>query len=117
MNGDLVMYGGQLCRLVISSNGAHVERLSDGNQIPPCVDVDPIQLTEEILTINGWKWRRKGCTQSMRLFDKEGHSILTLTYGKLILIGGREVKVNYVHQLQHALRLCGLNDNANNFKV
>jgi len=27
------------------------------------------------------------------------------------------VRVNYVHQLQHALRLCGLNELANNFKL
>ncbi|MBQ0088527.1 MAG: hypothetical protein KBT27_04250 [Prevotellaceae bacterium] len=27
------------------------------------------------------------------------------------------IQIKYVHELQHALRLCGLNDLADNFKI
>lgn len=80
-------------------------------------NAEPIPLTEEILKANGWKWRSKGCIRSMRLFDEEGHSIMTLTYGKLMSIGGHEIEIEYVHQLQQALRLCGLTELADNFKI
>lgn len=81
------------------------------------IKVKPIPITEEILKANGWKWRKKGLIYSMRLFDEEGHSIMTLTYGNLMSIGGHEIKVQYVHELQRALRCCGLFDLANNFKI
>lgn len=79
--------------------------------------VNPIPLTEEILKVNGWKWRKKGLISSMRLFDEDGHSIMTLTYGNLMSIGGHEIKVQYIHELQRALRCCGLNELADNFKA
>lgn len=80
-------------------------------------DADSIPLTDEILEKNGWKWRKKGVIKSLHLYDKEGHSIMTLTYGNIITVGGHEVKIRYVHELQYALRLCGLNELADNFKV
>lgn len=80
-------------------------------------DAKPIPLTPEILKANGWKWRKKGLISSMRLFDEDGHSIMTLTYGNIMSIGGHEIKVQYVHELQRALRCCGLNDIADNFKI
>lgn len=80
-------------------------------------ELKPIPLTAEILEKNGWKWRKKGVIKSLHLYDKEGHSIMTLTYGNIITVGGHEVKIRYVHELQYALRLCGRNELADNFKV
>ncbi len=31
--------------------------------------------------------------------------------------GYMHIRINYVHELQHALRLCGLNDMADNFQI
>lgn len=117
MNGDLVMYGGQLCRFVIDSNGAHVERLSDGGQFPPCADVEPIPLTEDILKANGWTkqfveyyeymWKSPaGCTYLMQYH----------THGEICL-EDTDIELNSVHILQHALRLCGLAETADNLKL
>lgn len=76
----------------------------------------PIHLTEEILKANGfthkdtmeeWWHEEYDATWGMRMSDFE----LTdeFNFGR--------AKITYVHQLQHALRLCGLNDLADNFKL
>lgn len=79
-------------------------------------DLEPIPLTEEILKLNGfihketmdeWWHEEYDPVWGMRLSDFE----LTdeFKFGR--------AKITYVHELQHALRLCGLNDLADNFKV
>lgn len=76
----------------------------------------PIPLTKEILKENGfihkdtmeeWWHEEYDPTWGMRMSDFE----LTdeFKFGR--------AKINYVHQLQHALRLCGLNELADNFKL
>ena len=75
----------------------------------------PIPLTAEILEKNGWKeaqfWHEyqdgKNTIQSC-LLDMRG------------IINGVEIqhfKCEYVHQYQHLLRLCGLNDLADNIQI
>ena len=77
--------------------------------------VKPIPLTPEILEKNGWKndglWHEyqdgKNIIQSC-LPDMRG------------IINGIEIKefqCKYVHQYQHLLRLCGLDELADNFKI
>lgn len=78
-------------------------------------NIEPIPLTAEILVkngINGGVWEDLyGHTLLIKnnrltyLFD--GHKRLDLPYNRSI----------YVHELQHALKLCGLNDLADNFRV
>lgn len=79
------------------------------------MDFVPIQLTHEILEKNGWKndglWHEyqdgKNIIQSC-LPDMRG------------IINGIEIKefqCKYVHQYQHLLRLCGLDELADNFKI
>ena len=75
----------------------------------------PIPLTPEILEKNGWKeteyWHEyqdgkntiQSCLPDMRGIINE--------------VEIRHFKCEYVHQYQHLLRLCGLDDLANNFKV
>lgn len=93
----------------------------------------PIPLTEEILKANGWiqsKWET--CKS---LYEYKGihsrHAMIKRSNGRWVAnIDGQLCKVDcdydrpymrlnifYVHELQHALRLCGLNDLADNFKI
>lgn len=85
---------------------------------------EPVPLTPEILEANGFKsgWviyeAHIGDTYILiQTFKDWGHdwkkhiNICARTSGYHILCP------EYVHELQHALRLCGLNDIADNFKV
>lgn len=65
-------------------------------------DLIPISLTPEILEKNGWKDGDQFFTSFIK------------PYGKLSHCG---TYLKYVHELQHALRLCGLSDLADNFKL
>lgn len=84
-----------------------------------------IPLTAEILELNGWKEnsimlehiaidimrrkdRRRWYVEVSKLEDTDTYNVITL----LTLHSAR-----FVHELQHALRLCGLNELADNFKV
>lgn len=98
--------------------------------------IEPIPLTEEMLEMNGFEEYRYGVCQSVR------YRIITET--DTVMIEPMKVKSRlgnkwywfdnktrkfeivkphvlyplvYVHELQHALRLCGLTELADNFKV
>lgn len=82
-------------------------------------DVDyyqPIPLTPEILEKNGFElcYDPKGLYSYKRMFQlwfDMARNEITLSIGLYAIV------LDYVHELQHALRLCGLIDLANNFKV
>lgn len=78
--------------------------------------VQPIPLTTEILEKNGWKhdkifnnWWNPGV----------GFVIWynLMTFQDFYCCEITSMKFDYVHQLQHALRLCGFTDLADNFKI
>ena len=79
------------------------------------IQVKPIPLTAEILEKNGWKddglWHEyldDNATIQSCLPDMRG------------IINGIEIKdfqCEYVHQYQHLMRLCGLDELADNFKI
>ena len=87
--------------------------------------IRPIPLTPEILEKNGfgfvkssdrdsvWNgwWINRGLELATACLDKEGN------WPCYINIYDSNIKCEYVHQLQHALRLCGLDELADNFKV
>ena len=69
-----------------------------------CDDIDPIPITPEILEKNGFVKESR---------ENHGNNLkyCILTDGLWIDISGEnffEGKLEYVHQLQHALRLCGI---------
>ena len=76
-------------------------------------ELEPIPLTREILEMNGF-------TENYRYDDLsyiQSNGIVTGTH-----INGEngemeEMYFKYVHEVQNALRLCGLNDLADNFKL
>ena len=82
----------------------------------PSVNCSPIPLTPEILKKNGWK----DYGNFMDIVTDEGTH---LSWGKDkygVVIYQDEYYIcecKYVHTLQHAIRLCGLNELADNFKV
>ena len=77
--------------------------------------IRPIPITPEILEKNGWKE-----TEYWHEY-KDGNTIIQYSLSNIWgIINGIEIehfKCEYVHQLQHLLRLCGLDELADNFKV
>ena len=94
------------------------------------VNCSPIPVTPEILEKNGFEmFKYDGWVHYYRIF---GNSAIPFVLHSMI--GGEMlsqevdifststdtncgIEINYVHELQHALRLCGLNELADNFKV
>lgn len=84
--------------------------------------IEPIPLTEEILKANGFhyeeefcEWWINGCPFHIMLgcdFDGDCAWVSSEINPEIPLL-----LIKYVHTLQHALRLCGLNEFADNFKV
>ena len=75
----------------------------------------PIPLTPEILKKNGWKE-----TQYWHEYQDGKSTIQCCLPDMRGRINGIEIehfKCEYVHQYQHLLRLCGLDELADNFKV
>lgn len=86
--------------------------LENGMDYQEC---EPIPLTPEILEKNGWK-EAQFCHEY-----KDGKNTIQACLPDMRgIINGVEIQhfqCEYVHQYQHLLRLCGLNDLADNFKV
>ena len=74
--------------------------------------IEPIPLTAEILEKNGWWYE----IEDMWLHDEVSFCIEKWN-GKFQCYDINQIKLDSVHQLQHALRLCGLDELADNFKV
>ena len=91
----------------------------EGNEERPWIFGDdegyepqPIPLTPEILEKNGWWYDEV----DMWLHDKVDFGIQRRN-GGLQCYNINDIKLNSVHQLQQILRLCGLNELADNFKI
>ena len=76
------------------------------------LQVKTIPLTAEILEKNGWWYE----IEDIWLHDKVSFCIEKWN-GKFQCYDINQIKLDSVHQLQQTLRLCGLNDLADNFKV
>lgn len=96
-----------------------IRAIQNGEQI-----WSPIPLTAEILEKNDWEKEdisticveytfTLGCCYMMvRITNGNAYCELSVFHGPKI-----SMNIQYVHELQHALRLCGLNNLADNFKV
>lgn len=85
----------------------------------PVDDIEPIELTEEILVKNGFKkqedvneWSyyksKDGKGQYMILWSMDYNYLEIGSYTEEFGEFNRMGMMRYVHQLQHALRLCGI---------
>jgi len=96
--------------------------INSGEQIELAIEgcYAPIPITTEILEKNGFEYDQY-CYNW--IYDKftinVGHLIVDEEVSDylFIVVAGTSVKLTYVHELQHALRLCGQNDLADNFKI
>lgn len=78
-------------------------------------EISPIPLTEDILKTNGWKGTALYWSKHKVPFEI---SILICRTTPFINGHGSVCYyIKYVHELQHALRLCGLQKLADNFKI
>ena len=90
----------------------------------------PIPLTNDILRNNDWRERPLVLSLdysvlSYNFVKDEGDTHLEIKRDTLIIWFNYEkglyadiiIPIKYVHQLQHALRLAGMTDMANNFKI
>ena len=99
------------------------------NQASARVVVEPIPLTEEILLANGFKIESDGYIWYHPTYSHEQVYVhIALRHnGNVRRVEVKKQRAHFyrdtlpyafsVHELQHALRLCGLNDLADNFKV
>lgn len=74
----------------------------------------PIPLTEEILKANGLikvQGQLYVLNKHLYLCVVKGEYYITNVFNNIF------AQIYYVHELQHALHLCGLNDLADNFKI
>lgn len=92
----------------------------------------PIEITRELLEANGWEEHSyyssfHNLSKYFFMKDKNGNH-LELKHGTLAIWNDNEpdndgvysdivIPIKYVHQLQQALRLAGLTEMANNFKI
>ena len=119
MVGDLVCLKDDIkCELPLKIDGVLTNDISlEGEGFLGGAEglIRPIPLTPEILEKNGWKE-----TQYCHEY-KDGNNIIQCCLpdmrGRINGIEIEHFKCEYVHQYQHLLRLCGLNELADNFKV
>ena len=93
---------------------------------------EPIEITRELLEANGWEEHSyyssfHNLSKYFFMKDKNGNH-LELKHGTLAIWNDHEpdndgvysdilIPIKYVHQLQQVLRIAGLTDMANNFKI
>lgn len=85
------------------------------NDYPRNLQVKPIPLTTEILEKNGWE--QTECCHEYQYGKNIIQCRLPYMWISINGINIEAFKCEYVHQYQHLLRLFGLNELANNFKV
>ena len=78
----------------------------------PVVYCSPVPLTPEILEKNGWWFDRVDAW-----WHNKAGFIIDKWNGRFQCHEIPNMKLNYVHQIQQALRLCRHNELADNFKV
>lgn len=97
---------------VKSRTGMNVRIVSIDHDYPSVYE--PIPLTHEILEKNGFRIGHHG-TYHIWGFCIGNHYDGQFT--PYISLGCTHKDLTYVHELQHALRLCGLNSLADNLKI
>lgn len=109
MVGDWLMFNDKPCQVKGLHNDDTVT-LTGYRSMYYLIDAEPIPLTPEILEKNGLAKDPYGCHfeedeyMELEISAKEEGIYWTINYNEYAIL-----KLKYVHQLQHALRLCGIN--------
>ena len=130
---DLMIKDWVMVKVLSQIPNTYVLHTWTANDYSRDLQVKPIPLTTEILEKNGWiQCKHETCKS---LYEYKGlhlrHTMIKRSNGRWVAnVNGNvekfpdeytysflRINVFYVHELQHALRLCGLNELANNFKV
>lgn len=105
------------------ARGCHELR---GNPIDYFSTFDPIPLTKEMLKANGfeydgmfWHYGNEFGRVFVRFCSIEEDNMSEEAYNYYVnhWIFDENFRIDYAHELQHALRLCGLNELADNFII
>ena len=91
-------------------NGEDIDLSCESNCLGDADVYQPIPLTDEILEANGWVYFHPQGIKGTMMLAIGGHAVLCWDSEtkELILTGGSILKVRYVHELHHVLRLCGI---------
>lgn len=130
MIADIVAWKGNVCTVYSIEHfgglvGVENEKICE---LVADKELQPIPLTEEILKANGFvkrgdvfyfncgflgsDWERS-CVE-IRVYDR---AVIDIEINLRTHTNRVHLIADYFHELQHALRLCGLNELADNFKV
>ena len=113
MKANEMMIGDKVMVKVLSQiPDTYVLHAWTANDYSRDIQVKPIPLTAEILEENGWWFN----VLDEWLHDEADFGIERWN-GGFQCYNINQIKLDSVHQLQHALRLCGLDELADNFKV
>lgn len=130
--GTATSGGYNLCRKNCHIGGIYGDMIAIDKISSDAIAYEPIPLTEEILKANGFTTDNdhtlKGSCIYHRLCGKyEDYKVIVRLLNGWVKIESFDdrwhtlldlaIQPRYVHELQHALRLCGLNELADNFKV
>lgn len=130
MLGDLVrLADGQIAKVVSlykNHKGSGGEIIVDSdlkifNSLVRDEDINPIPLTAEILENNGFVFKSSECSKIDCFILEFYNGFVEIdNFDGLYfyaMLTCKETKLEYVHQLQHLLRMCGLNEVADNLKI
>ena len=112
---DLMIKDWVMVKVLSQIPNTYVLHTWTANDYPRNLQVKPIPLTTEILEKNGWEQ-----TECCHEYQYGKNIIQSRPPYMWISINGINIeafKCEYVHQYQHLLRLFGLNELANNFKI
>lgn len=114
MIGDWVR--DNLTQMPLQVNASCIRQFERQEEQGENMSASAISLTEEILETNSLKW--SGTWESYCYFcDNRKYIMVTHDEDEGFGIHSTKIRFHYVHELQHALRLCGLTELADNFKV
>jgi hypothetical protein len=92
MIGDFVLDGNIYAQVTSITCDGNIE--TTHNKHSDIELIEPIPLTPEILKKNGWEERPKGYVFYKKLCKNT------------FVVNAADIQIKYVHELQHALRLC-----------
>lgn len=115
MIGDWVLYN-ETHQQILEISGIDDEVYLETDELVHQSEIQPIPLTPEILKKNGFRIIFEGELHTTYFQDIDGFAVEIkidcIDFTKLSMLNGLGYRVviecKYVHQLQHALRLCGI---------